>query len=313
MTKRVRASIATLLVCLALSGCSSRAPDGTNEPSVAASSSPSPTPTDPASPAQPSEPASPSAEPEADLEFAAIGDFGARTAEQLSVAGRMCRWLDDHPYELVVTTGDNVYPDGSPELFEDSFFRPYKCLFDAGVRWHASLGNHDYATEQGLPEVTEPAFGMKGSNYVVRSGGVRFVIADSNELDRAWLREELPGKQGDRWTIVVFHHPVLSPGLHGSTPGFEDLPQLFEENGVDLVLNGHDHMYAVTKPQDGIRYVVTGGGGANLYPCLPNATTEVCELEHHFLYIEADPERIVVTAVPAEGPPFDRFTTKGLD
>ena len=302
-----------LAFCLVLSSCSNRTPDTSNGPSLAATSSPSATPTASSSPSHAPEDASQATGAEADLAFAVIGDFGARTLDQLSVAARMCQWHEDHPFELVVTTGDNIYPDGSPELFEESFFLPYKCLFDAGVEWHASLGNHDYVTDQGRPELGEPAFGMKGPNYVVRGSGVRFVIANSNALDREWLKEELPAEPGDRWTVVVFHHPVLSPGLHGSTEGFDDLPQLFEKNGVDLVLNGHDHMYAVSKPQDGIRYVVTGGGGANLYPCLPDASTDVCELEHHFLYVEAGDDRIVVTAVPAQGPPFDRFRTKGLD
>ena len=225
----------------------------------------------------------------------------------------MCKWHKKHPFDLVVTTGDNIYPDGAAEHFEEAFFSPYKCLFDAGVQWRASLGNHDYVTDQGEPELSEPAFGMEGPNYVVRESGVRFVIANSNDLDREWLQQELVAEDGDRWTIVVFHHPVLSPGLHGSTEGFEDLPSLFEEHGVDLVLNGHDHMYAAIKPQNGIRYVVTGGGGARLYPCLPDEMTEVCKLEHHFLFIEADDEAITVKAVPPEGRPFHSFTTEGID
>ncbi len=295
---RVRSFAAVLLLCFA-PACSNGAPDTGNEPSVAGGRTRVGSPSVTVSPSATTPRGDDPPGTQADLEFAVIGDFGARTAEQLAVAGRMCQWHEEHPFEIVVTTGDNVYPDGSPELFEESFFEPYECLFEAGVQWHASLGNHDYITDQGRP------------NYVVRASGVRFVIANSNALDREWLAQELPAEKGDRWTIVVFHHPVLSPGLHGSTEGFEDLPDLFEKNGVDLVLNGHDHMYAVTKPQDGIRYVVTGGGGADLYPCLPNAITDVCELEHHFLYVEARDDHIAVVAVPAQGPVLDRFTTKG--
>jgi Calcineurin-like phosphoesterase len=255
----------------------------------------------------------PTAAPTSELTFAVIGDFGSGNVQQLSVAARMCAWRTDHPFDLVVTTGDNIYPDGNPEDFEDKFFNPYKCLLDEGVEWHFSLGNHDWATDDGQPELEEPAFGMDGPNYVVRESGVRFVIANSNEMDRAWLREELAAEPGDRWTIVVFHHPVYSPGLHGSTPAFADLPAIFEDYGVDLVLNGHDHFYSVTKPENGIRYVVTGGGGAQLYPCLPSAQKDVCALKHHFLYVETGDEKLSVVAVPTVGPPFDRFTTGGLD
>ncbi|HYN35377.1 MAG TPA: metallophosphoesterase [Actinomycetota bacterium] len=304
---------ASLLVALALMGACS------DDPTVPASPGPSvtrssQTPTEEPS-AEPGKSPDPSESPDAsaDLSFAAIGDFGNGSLEQLSVAARMCSWRKDHPFDLVVTTGDNIYPDGSPEQFEANFFEPYKCLFDAGVEWRASLGNHDWATEEGAPVLDEPAFGMPDENYVVRESGVRFVIANSNAMDRQWLRSALPAEPGDRWTIVVFHHPVFSPGLHGSFPAFADLPEIFEEYGVDLVLNGHDHIYARIEKTGGIRYVVTGGGGSHLYPCLPSPATEVCELEFHFLYVTANDKEIRVTAVPANGKPFDRFATKGLD
>lgn len=251
--------------------------------------------------------------PAAELDFAVIGDFGTGNLEQLSVGARMCSWHDNHPFDLVLTTGDNVYPEATPDRFEATFFDPYECLFDRGVQWRASLGNHDWAAEDGRYVLEEPAFGMPDENYVLRESGVRFVIANSNEMDRQWLRSALPAEEGDRWTVVVFHHPVFSPGFHGSMPAFADLPDIFEEHGVDLVLNGHDHIYARIEETDGIRYVVTGGGGANTYPCLPSPASEVCEPRHHFLFVRADRDDIDVMAIPPEGEPFDRFSTRGLD
>ena len=245
--------------------------------------------------------------------FVAIGDYGTGGVEQLSVAARMCRWRRRHDFDFVVTTGDNIYPNADPARFDSQFFAPYACLLDDGVEWHATLGNHDWGYEEGAAVVTEPSFGMDGHDYVVRRRGVRFVMVNSNDLDRAWLERHLDPPAEDRWTIVAFHHPVFSPGLHGSTPGFEDLHDLFLRNGVDLVLNGHDHIYAVTKATDGLRYVVTGGGGAPLYPCLPSALADVCEERHHFLFVQAGGERISAWAVPVEGPPFDSFTTRGID
>lgn len=251
--------------------------------------------------------------PDTNLRFAVIGDFGSGNVNQISVAGRMCKWRKSHPFGIVITTGDNIYPDGSPDLFRDRFFRPYACLLRDGVRFHASLGNHDWQTRHGAPELNEPRFGMKGPNYVIRRAGVRFVIANSNEFDRKWLLRATRTGARDRWTVVAFHHPVLSPGLHGSTPGLQDLPTLLADRGVDLVLNGHDHLYAAINPVQGVRYVVTGGGGANVYPCLPSAATEVCEARHHFLYVSATANEITVQAVPVEGPPFDSFSTTGVD
>lgn len=239
--------------------------------------------------------------------FTVLGDFGAGTIQQLNVAARMCEWRETHLFDDVYTTGDNIYPSGKEKFFRPNFFKPYACLFQEGVSWHASLGNHDWVAEKGRPELEEPRFGMEGRNYVVREGGVRFVIANSNRLNRTWLRRKTRSKPGDLWTVVIFHHPVHSPGAHGSTPGFEGLTDLFARRGVELVLNGHDHFYASIKPQQGVRYVVTGGGGATLYPCLPAYFTDVCEERHHFLYVEAEVEKLTVTAVPPQGSPIDRI------
>jgi 3',5'-cyclic AMP phosphodiesterase CpdA len=187
------------------------------------------------------------------------------------------------------------------------------CLLDDGVRFRAVLGNHDVLTDGGRPELDEPAFGMKWRNYVVRRNGVRFVLADSNPLQRDVLRRKLTAEEGDLWTVVAFHHPVFSPGTgHGSTPGYRPgLPRMFRRKGVDLVLNGHDHIYAVTEPLRRIRYVVTGGGGAYLYGCSDAWFSERCVARHHFLYVVVWPDRIGVRAVPIKGKPFDRFSTEG--
>lgn len=244
--------------------------------------------------------------------FVALGDFGSGLSPQLELADRMCRFHQRKPFDLVVTTGDNVYPSGEPALFGDVFFEPYDCLLDAGVRFRATLGNHDIVTDNGRPELNEPAFGFRGRNYIVRRHGIRFVMVDSNALRMEWLRQALRAEVGDRWTVVVFHHPVFSSGEHGSTPGLAHLPRLFRRRGVDLVLNGHDHNYEVTKSLRRIRYVVTGGGGASMRTCgtaLP--TTAICIARYHFLEIVAGPKRIEVRAIPRRGRPFHSFTTTG--
>lgn len=286
-----RASPRAAALALALTACASTAGTAT-EPAVSYSPLPEPTPL---------------------LRFAVVGDFGTGAALEYEVARRMCRWRRGHGFRLVVTTGDNVYPDGGRDRFRAAFFRPMRCLLENGVRFRAALGNHDVRTNDGRPELREPAFGMEGRNYVVRRNGVRFVIANSTPLNRDRLRRMLRTREGDRWTVVVFHHPVFSPGTtYGSTPGYRpELPRMFRRKGVDLVLNGHDHLYAVTKPLRRIRYAVTGGGGAALYPCGAAWFSERCAARHHFLYVVAWADRIAVRAVPIAGPPFDRFRAEG--
>jgi hypothetical protein len=242
------------------------------------------------------------------LRFAVIGDSGWGGPSQSALARRMCRFRQRRPFDLVITTGDNVYPDGARRRFGRTFYRPYSCLLNHGVRFRASLGNHDYVTARGRPELRARAFGMRHRNYVVRSKGVRFVIADSNRLRERWLRRALTARKGNHWTIAVFHHPVYSPGPHGSTAGLRPLlPLLLRRKGVDLVLNGHDHIYSYTKSLRGVRYVVTGGGGAPLYSCSNRWFTRLCREVHHFLYVAVHRNQIWVRAVPIEGPPLGLF------
>ncbi len=278
-----------------------------------APATPVPTPTPGATPAvTPSGVAPPRPVP---FRFLALGDFGAGTSQQHALADRMCRVRERRAFDLVVTTGDNVYDEGHPDRFDEAFFSPYRCLLEAGVRFRATLGNHDVLTDGGRPELNEPAFGFEGRNYVFRRGGVRFVMADSNDMDFAWLRRALTPVGGDRWTVVAFHHPVYATGAYGPTPGFTPrLPRMFRRKGVDLVLNGHEHQYSVTRALRGIRYAVTGGGGASIRACgTPAWFTDVCMERIHFLEIVAGPDIIEVRALPSTGRAIDSFTTEGRD
>jgi hypothetical protein len=227
----------------------------------------------------------------------------------------MCSWRrHSHPFHLVFTAGDNVYRRGHPSRFDETFYEPYRCLLNRGARFHATLGNHDVLTANGRHQVEEHAFGYKNGrrNYIIRKRGVRFVVVNATNLREHWLRNKTRPGEGDRWTIVIFHFPVFSPGQHGNYADWRQwMPDLFVKRGVDLVLNGHDHLYAVTKSFKGIRYVVTGGGGASLYDCRDRWFAAACRSRHHFLYVVARRDKLWVKAVPSEGKPFHSFWTDG--
>lgn len=248
-----------------------------------------------------------------DFSFVVIGDWGSGLAAEYAVADRMCRWREKHPYDFVFTTGDNIYPDGHPDDFQPNFFKPHRCSLKAGVTWHAALGNHDIVTRDGRPELNEPRFGMKDRNYVVRESGVRFVVWDSNRMPMRWLRKNTRAQEGDLWTVVLFHHPVVSGGTgHGSTPGLrEKVSGLFSRRGVDVVFNGHDHNYSVSKPIGGVRYVVTGGGGATLRGCQRAPDVRYCRSRYHFMYVTVDGSQMRIHAVPAKGEQIHSFKIDG--
>ena len=87
-----------------------------------------------------------------------------------------------------------------------------------------------------------------------------------------WLEEDLASST-KLWKVVSFHEPAWSAGGHENNTTIQDnLTPLFEEHGVKLVLQGHNHYYARAEV-NGVTYLTIGGGGAPLYtpdPSYPN-------------------------------------------
>jgi 3',5'-cyclic AMP phosphodiesterase CpdA len=195
------------------------------------------------------------------LKFAVIGDNGTGDSEEYDVGARMTEARNEFPFELVIMLGDNMYGRQQPQDFVEKFERPYAMLLKSGVRFFASLGNHDNQSNRSYP-----GFNMDGQRYYsfVRKN-VRFVVLDTNQLDPrqlAWIDGTLK-QSSDEWKICYFHHPIYSDGgRHGSDVELRvALEPLLVRYGVDVVFAGHDHIYERTKPQKGITYFVNGSSG----------------------------------------------------
>ena len=197
------------------------------------------------------------------LKFGVLGDFGTGEREQYQLADQMAKLRGRFPYELVVTVGDNLYGSERPQDFIKKFELPYKPLLDAGVKFYASLGNHD-AREQSRYKL----FNMDGRTYYTFKApkeDVRFFALESDypkPEQMAWLQKELENSN-EKWKIPYFHHPLYSSGeRHGSDVSLRTtLEPMFIKYGVSVVLTGHDHFYERIKPQNGIVYFVVGSGG----------------------------------------------------
>jgi predicted MPP superfamily phosphohydrolase len=197
------------------------------------------------------------------LKFAVLGDFGTGSREQYQLAEQMKRVHDQFPFELVILVGDNLYGSERPQDFKKKFEDPYKPLLDAGVKFYASLGNHD-AREQRYYKL----FNMDGKLYYSfkpDKQSVRFFALESTYLDPeqvAWLEKELKDSTSN-WKIPYFHHPPYSSGdRHGSDTRLREvLEPLFIKYNVSVVFTGHDHFYERVKPQNAITYFVVGSGG----------------------------------------------------
>ena len=197
------------------------------------------------------------------VKFAVIGDTGTGGSAQYDVAKLLTDARTRFPFEFVIMMGDNLYGGEDPSDFVKKFERPYKSILDAGVKFYATLGNHDEPSQR----FYKP-FNMEGKRYYsFRKGDVEFFVLDSTYMTPAqieWLKESLQ-KSNARWKIPYFHHPIYSSGeKHGSETDLRVLVEpLFVAGGVNVVFSGHEHFYERLKPQNGI-YYITEGGSAKL-------------------------------------------------
>jgi hypothetical protein len=244
---------------------------------------------------------------EGSLKFAVLGDFGTGGRSQREVAAQMAKLRSTFPFELVITVGDNIYGDDGPADMKRKFEDPYKALLTGGVKFFASLGNHDDPVLQ----TRYAPFNMDGQPYYSFKAprqDVRFFALQSDLLlpeQLKWLEKELDSSRED-WKIPYFHHPLYSSGeKHGS---HEDqriaLEPLFLKYHVSVVFSGHDHFYERIKPQKGIVYFVTGSGGklrrGNIDP-KTGLTAVGFDTDQAFLAAEIDGDQLYFNAISRLG------------
>ncbi|HLY20155.1 MAG TPA: metallophosphoesterase [Bryobacteraceae bacterium] len=195
------------------------------------------------------------------VRFAVIGDSGTGEKPQYEIAGQLADFHATFPFDFVIMLGDNMYGGERPADFKRKFEDPYKLILDAGVKFYASLGNHDDPNQR----FYKP-FNMDGKRYYTfRRGDVQLFALDSNYMDPTeldWLDKQLTASDAG-WKICFFHHPLYSHGkMHGSDVDLRSqLEPIFGSKGVEVVFSGHDHDYERLKPQKGITYFVLGNSG----------------------------------------------------
>jgi len=246
--------------------------------------------------------------------FAAYGDSGGNAAEH----ERIAKAIHSHRPAFVVHTGDFVPQGDTGRGFPAEFFVPARSLIGECPLIPAP-GDNDrramdaYAGYFGLPK--DRAW------FTWTYGDLQLFVLNSNEplapgsAQGRWLAEALASSRS-RWKIAALHHPLYSSGPHGSQHGVRRgvLP-LFLQHGVDLVLSGHDHDYERLHPvaagpdpsANAFVEIVSGGGGQQLHPVIPQPWAAHAESRHHFCLFEVDGDEIRGTAYGDAGEPFDRF------
>ena len=244
------------------------------------------------------------------LKFGVMGDFGTGKREQYDLGEQMGRVHSQFPFQLMITVGDNLYGGQRPVDFVKKFEAPYKSLLSAGVKFYASLGNHDSRQQSAYA-----LFNMDGRTYYTFKApkqDVRFFALESSYLDPTqlqWLERELQSSRED-WKIPYFHHPLYSSGdRHGSDlRARKALEPLFLKYGVSVVFSGHDHVYERVMPQQGITYFVVGSSGQLRKGNIDRGTGFTAyanAVEQAFLVAEISGDQLYFNAVSKTGKVID--------
>lgn len=255
-----------------------------------------------------------------DFAFAVIGDSGNGGKHQMAVAGLLGRMKPD----LILHTGDVVYPSGEDKHYDKRFFAPYRNLIKE-VPLFPVIGNHDVQKDDGaafLKNFHPPRNNPQGTAryYSFDWGDAHFVALDSElyhedaggdrEEQKRWLEEDLSATHKP-WRFAFLHRPLYSSSRHGGDERIRaDLEPVFSRHGVLAVFSGHDHAYERTLPIGGVTYVVTGGGGKHLYGVRRNARTAASASAHHATLVRVSDERLTLEAVKPDGTVLDRFDLK---
>jgi hypothetical protein len=180
------------------------------------------------------------------------------------------------------TTGDGAYNEGSLQQYIDCYDPTWGLYFE----WtNPTPGNHEYLTPDAAGYFAY--FGARAGDpsegyYSYDIGSWHFIALNSNcgeisgcdlgSPQNKWLRLDLAA-YSDSCVVAYLHHPPYSSGEHGGDGNMRPLMEALYENGVEILIAGHDHSYERFAPQDadgvpdlakGVRLFVVGSGGTSL-------------------------------------------------
>jgi acid phosphatase type 7 len=244
------------------------------------------------------------------VRFLAIGDSGGGGSDQLALRDQMATV----PFDFMIHTGDIAYENGTRGEFEANFFQPYAPFLKYFPVFPAS-GNHEYGSGEDAAPFREAFIlpengGPEGKErwYSFDWGNVHFVALDTERtgpVQAAWLDADLTANRLP-WTIVYWHRPPFSSGEHGNDGASRaHFVPIVEKHHVPLVLNGHDHDYERTTPQNGVVYVVTGGGGVGVRSVGTSGFTAFSTAVIHFVYVTVSGNQLALHAIDGLGQEFD--------
>jgi 3',5'-cyclic AMP phosphodiesterase CpdA len=195
----------------------------------------------------------------------------------------VARVAELHPDALLIS-GDLPYDGSNPDDYK-VFQQETGAWRDEHLRVYPALGNHElHKDEAREPKNWWAAFPeLKERRWYSVAFGNEYLIALDSDLpltegsrQQLWLAdqlEHLPPKT--HFVFLSLHHPPVADSIEGNhshdvRPNEKALAGFLAKQAASshaqfIVIAGHIHNYQRFS-QDGITYLVSGGGGAKPYP-----------------------------------------------
>jgi predicted phosphodiesterase len=262
--------------------------------------------------------------------FAVIGD----TQRNPVVTQKVAKLIWERRPNFVVHCGDVVDDGAAKWQWTGDLFKPCHELFGR-VPVYPCIGNHEknhahYYRYFALPRPEYYySFQYGNAEFFVLDTNTQRNLTDAGEQYR-WLDKALAASEA-KWKICYHHHPAFSSddndfgdSWKGSTTAGDrrvrNLVPLYEKHNVDVVFNGHIHVYERTWPiragrvdqKTGVTYVTSGGGGGRLEDFAPTPAFFKQEFrsDYHFCYVTIHNGSFQLKAFDHEGRLFDQFALK---
>lgn len=228
-----------------------------------------------------------------EIHFFALGDQGSGKPGQWRVAYSMEQAAQRNgALDFVTLLGDNFYSRGiastSRHEWVSRFENVYSGQYLGAIPFFAVLGNHDYMTNpQAQVEYSQQHLGSNRWRMPARYYRQDFGVSSTAEGDRpllrivfidtlqdaaglatqaAFIEQQFAEAPAPVWKVVIGHYPVRSHGKFTGMPQLlPDILPAMQRSGVDLYMAGHDHNQQVIAHEGEPLYVISGGGGKDLY------------------------------------------------
>jgi len=213
--------------------------------------------------------------------------------------------------DFVVLAGDLILGRaGKANLISqkwDAYDKACK-LFD--MPYVSVAGNHDIWDKRSQ-RIWQERYGPlwfswdhKGCHFIALNSEVVGQTNKITGLQLKWLKDDLENAASARRIFVFLHKPLWA----GKQNQWNTVVHpLLAKYGVDTVFGAHCHQYTLCPTKDGVRYVITGGAGAEL------SGQELAGGFYHFLNVDVTGNTSDYKIITASGElPADCVTTQGV-